>query len=284
MKKSKQQIPLNTYSKIIQPIMTQLDLLNKQLQEHFTWQKQLQKKEVPPITIIFWIIVLVLFFIAIGYLIITNMQLGIKTLLDLIWIPLILVLLLFIAETVSKGLNTANLMNFFMLLITYLTLVVAISTLVMTAESLKTSVNALTIASDESNRIAKISFIPPWPVSTDINESTVFWIENTGYRTILLEPHCTLQIKCDNNYSSNLAGAYVTYVATGRTVEDFSTTGSLILKIGDMMAFASSQEYGNLFVIDSNSIKGKTGCHVSCTIKTMSGEPLGDANIPIILR
>ncbi|MFA5930812.1 MAG: hypothetical protein WC821_00705 [archaeon] len=143
-----------------------------------------------------------------------------------------------------------------------------------------------TLVQEQIGRTAKISFSYPFgQLTQDTNMSTGFWIENTGYRTILLEPHCVLFVKCDdlNELTYNLAPARVVSVATERSVEDFNffEKGSLILKIGDRAFFSTPNQIDQEFSIDSNRIKNNHNCFVSCIIRTIDYQRIGDANIQI---
>jgi hypothetical protein len=150
-----------------------------------------------------------------------------------------------------------------------------------THDALILSQEMFDLAIDESNRVAKISFVYPWdPILPDTNWSAGFWVENTGYRTILLQPDCLLTMICDNNFKNNLARAEVVRIATGRTLEDYNSINTIILKIGDLVFFRSPNTVDNRFSIDSNKLKG-TNCYVSCPIKDMTGTLISDANIQI---
>lgn len=149
-------------------------------------------------------------------------------------------------------------------------------------EMLKYAQGQAALVQEQIGRNAKISFTYPYgPLLIDRNEIAGFWVENTGYRTILLQPDCLLTLICDNNYGNSLARAKVIRIATGRTIENYNSESTIILKIGDLAFFRSPDTVDHTFMINSKMIKGQMNCYVSCPIQNIDGNQIGNANIQI---
>jgi hypothetical protein len=131
--------------------------------------------------------------------------------------------------------------------------------LIDTDKSLELTQKMLNLTEAQVNRIARID---AYPIQDFYTKGAIgFWVENTGFRTVILEDSCLLKVTCNDGYTDNKGFASLQKVRRGGTEEPYA--GRAILQVGDLAFFNSES-----IEISSNNICGKD-CNLECEFRTV---------------
>jgi len=137
---------------------------------------------------------------------------------------------------------------------------------------------SLNFARAEANKVPKLESHSIMEIPLDGAIEPQFWVENSGYSTIILNSTCSLELNCDGNIIQQHGIAKIVYKISDKTENG---TENNILQVGEMALFRSTKQIRLL----KDTVKGMKNCYMECFVMdTRYSDINALAKIPVKLN